>query len=118
VAGTKKIGNSLAATGFPYDVFERAGEIVRPLERVLSRARALRRDGAASLDLSFVAAGRADAFFESGLKPWDVAGGILLVEVAGGKVSDYRGQGYVLGQSQDILATNFCLHEDYLGLLT
>lgn len=76
---------ALLATGFGYDPATHAGDLAR-VARVMPLARDLRRMGAASLDLAFVAAGRLDGYFERGLQPWDHAAGALLVAEAGGRV--------------------------------
>ena len=81
---------SLIITGFPYDLHEKLDERLSPFNRVMGRARAVRRDGSAALDLSYVAAGRADGFWEAVLKPWDMAAGRLMVEEAGGRVTALR----------------------------
>ncbi len=104
-------------TGFPYDIYERGGEILHPFGRLVTSARTVRRAGSAALDIAYVAAGVADAFWETGLKPWDVAAGLLLLGEAGGRVSDYRGQPYRLGASRDILGSNGLLHETILEYL-
>jgi myo-inositol-1(or 4)-monophosphatase len=109
---------ALVNTGFPYDAHDRARELVAPFERVLGQAQAVRRCGAASLDLAFVAAGRAEGYWETGLKPWDVAAGLLLVAEAGGVVSDFRGAVYELGKSRDILAANAALHPKFVEILS
>ncbi len=75
------------------------------------RTHGVRRDGSAALDLASVAAGRFEGFWEFGLKPWDTAAGILLVEEAGGQVSDFSGQPYRLG-GPVILATNGLIHDE------
>jgi myo-inositol-1(or 4)-monophosphatase len=75
------------------------------------RSHGVRRDGSAALDLASVAAGRFEGFWEFGLKAWDTAAGVLLVQEAGGTVSDLTGQPYKLGGA-DILATNGLIHEE------
>jgi myo-inositol-1(or 4)-monophosphatase len=77
----------------------------------------VRRDGAAALDLCYVAAGRIDGFWESDLNPWDVAAGILMVEEAGGKTTDFRGQSSAIHDRQ-ILATNGHIHEAMMEALS
>jgi len=77
------------ATGFPYTDFSFLQDYLKKLGYVMQNSRGLRRLGAAAIDLAYVAAGRFDGFFEYGLNPWDVAGGILLVEEAGGVVRDF-----------------------------
>ena len=76
----------------------------------------IRRFGAASLDLAWVAAGRFDGFWESGLKPWDTAAGVLLVREAGGFASDYRGRSAPIHDAQ-VLAANDALHSKLHKLL-
>jgi myo-inositol-1(or 4)-monophosphatase len=75
----------------------------------------VRRDGSAALDLASVACGRFEGFWEFGLKAWDTAAGVLLVEEAGGKVTDLAGQPYRLG-GPVILATNGLIHEEMLSV--
>jgi myo-inositol-1(or 4)-monophosphatase len=83
--------DSMLVTGFPYDVHGRVDEIVGLFADFIGQARAVRRLGSAALDLSYVAAGRMDGFWESDLKPWDIAGGALLVVEAGGTATDLDG---------------------------
>ena len=77
---------------------------------------ALRRDGAAALDLCYVAAGRADGFWERPLQPWDMAAGALLVREAGGRVTSFRG-GPPDIYSAEIVATNGAIHDDLLAAI-
>ena len=116
VSGADSLERSLVATGFPY-IFENRHELLMArLDRVLPRAQGVRRCGAAAIDLAFVAAGRFDAYYEGWLAPWDSAAGWLLVEEAGGKVSDLSGGAYHL-RSQHILATNGLVHKTFTDLL-
>jgi len=108
-----KIGavkNSLLCTGFPNHKRESHPNIYYYWDFTL-RSHGVRRDGSAALDLAYVAAGRFDGFWEFGLKPWDTAAGIVLVEEAGGSVSDLGGQPYTLG-GRTILASNGLIHEE------
>jgi len=92
VTEVDELSGSLLATGFPYH--RRKGDLgldLGILEYFLERAQGLRRGGSAALDLSYVACGRLDGFWEEHLKPWDMAAGALLVKEAGGVVSDIRG---------------------------
>jgi myo-inositol-1(or 4)-monophosphatase len=89
VSTTSTLIAALLCTGFPYTVQEDRGPQVRLFEAFLRRARAVRRLGSAALDLSYVAAGRLDGFWEDRLHAWDVAAGGLIVEEAGGRVTDY-----------------------------
>jgi myo-inositol-1(or 4)-monophosphatase len=76
----------------------------------------VRRDGSAALDLAYVACGRFDGFWEEGLRPWDVAAGVLLVEEAGGRVSYYDGTPFNIYQPP-ILASNGLTHEAMMRVL-
>jgi myo-inositol-1(or 4)-monophosphatase len=109
---------AMLATGFPYDM--RAGDPERnnlgPFSRFVVRAQAVRRAGSAALAIAKVAVGRTDGFWERGLHAWDMAAGALLVEEAGGLVSDYEGLPLVL-EKGEIVATNGRLHDVMLGVL-
>jgi len=108
------LGKALVATGFGYDadVRRRQGSIVA---RVLPQVRDIRRCGSAALDLAWVAAGRYDGYFESGINPWDVEAGILLVREAGGQVT--RLDGIADDGRPAVVATNAPLHEPLRRLL-
>ena len=100
VSDTADLQQSLLATGFPYTKVEQGRDfrwVLRSMENLLPHTQDIRRLGAASVDLCYVANGIFDGFYECNLKPWDVAAGILLVEEAGGRVSDWRGEPYRLG---------------------
>jgi myo-inositol-1(or 4)-monophosphatase len=99
-----KLRNSLLCTGFPNHNRHSHPNIHYYWDFTL-RSHGVRRDGSAALDLAAVAAGRFDGFWEFGLKPWDTAAGVVIVEEAGGTVTDLDGQPYVLG-GKSILATN------------
>lgn len=107
---------SLVATGFPYDIHPYLPEITHQIKTLLPKVRDIRRMGAAAVDLAYLACGRVDAFYEKELQPWDTAAGWLLVEEAGGKVSDYSGAPYS-PFTKEIVATNGSLHEDLLKQL-
>ena len=115
VSMTPNLASALLCTGFPYDVRER-GEFARHFANFIMNAQGVRRDGAAALDLAYVAAGRFDGFWEEGLKPWDVAAGALLIEEAGGKVSDYHA-GALDIFTPPILASNGLIHEQMMRVL-
>ena len=102
---------SMLVTGFPYDVHKRIPEIIGLFGEFVGRARAVRRLGSAALDLCYVAAGRMDGFWEQDLKPWDIAAGALIVEEAGGKVTDFEGAPFSSRRHQ-LLATNGRIHQD------
>jgi len=103
------LGKSLLATGFPYDIRTSAVNNVDHWKRFLVRAQAIRRCGSAAMDLCYVACGRFDGFWELKLKPWDVAAGALIVSVAGGRVTDFRGREHRL-DVPETLATNGRIH--------
>jgi myo-inositol-1(or 4)-monophosphatase len=107
---------SMLVTGFPYDVHNRIPEIVGLFGEFVGTARAVRRLGSAALDLCYVAAGRMDGFWEQYLKPWDVAGAAIIVEEAGGKVTDFTGAPFSSRRHQ-VLATNGKIHSDMLKII-
>jgi len=115
VTGRRELLGSLLATGFPYDV-AKDPESLTYFARALRRGLLVRRPGAAALDLAYVAAGRLEGFWEVKLNPWDVAAGWLLVEEAGGRVTDLAGGPYRLG-SRYIVATNGLIHGALLEAL-
>ena len=116
VSAARSLVDAVLVTGFPYDVHGRVDEIVGLFARFVGRARAVRRLGSAAINLCYVAAGRMDGFWESGLKPWDVAAGVLIVEEAGGRVTHMDGTPF---ESRDghVLATNALLHEAMLEVI-
>jgi myo-inositol-1(or 4)-monophosphatase len=116
VAGRSSLREALIATGIPFLGREGHERFLAELAPLMAATSGVRRFGAASLDLAYVAAGRFDGFWERGLSPWDVAGGTLLVREAGGHVSDLAGRSNVL-ESSDILAANDSLHPVLLKLL-
>jgi myo-inositol-1(or 4)-monophosphatase len=110
------LARGLLVTGFPYDLKDDISANLRFFTRFMSEARAIRRDGSAALDLAYVAAGRFDGFWEEKLNPWDMAAGALLVEEAGGRVSDFVGDPFnCYGES--IVASNDHLHGAMLHVL-
>ena len=116
VSEESTLSRSLVATGFPYDVHEYPDEVIDALKAMITRAQGIRRAGAAAIDLAYVACGRFDGFWEKKLKPWDTAAGILLVEEAGGKVSDYSGKGYN-PFIPEIVASNGHIHREMITVL-
>jgi len=114
VSKIETLSTSLLCTGFP--VHKRlANPNIHYHWDFTLRSHGVRRDGSAALDLACVAAGRFDGFWEFGLQKWDTAAGKLLLEEAGGKVSDFAGQPYSLG-GPVILATNGLIHEEMRGI--
>jgi myo-inositol-1(or 4)-monophosphatase len=109
-------GRALVATGFAYDVHRSADDNLASFENVVKRARGIRRDGSAALDLCYVAAARLDAYWENKLHPWDVAAGFLVLEEAGGRVSDAAGNP-ADRSGAEVVATNGHLHRALLESL-
>ncbi len=116
VSSTARLVDAMLVTGFPYDVHSRIEEIVGLFARFVGRARAVRRLGSAAIDLCYIAAGRMDGFWERDLKPWDIAGGALIVEEAGGRITNMDGRPFQ-SRGRDVLATNGLLHDDMLHVI-
>jgi myo-inositol-1(or 4)-monophosphatase len=91
VSRRPKLQDALIGTGFPYRVFDHVDAYLAIFKELMQKCSGLRRPGAASLDLAYVAAGRLDGFWEFGLAPWDMAAGTLLISEAGGLVGDLNG---------------------------
>jgi myo-inositol-1(or 4)-monophosphatase len=117
VSPERSLADALGCTGFPYDVREKPEETLRFFAPLLPRMRGVRRLGSAALDLAYVACGRLDLFWEVKLHPWDVAAGILVVEEAGGRVTDFAG-GPVEPDPIEIAASNGALHDALLAELS
>ncbi len=116
VSSVDSLDEALFLTGFAYDRRERPDFYLARVRRALVAGQGLRRCGAATHDFLHIACGRADVYWEYNLGPWDVAAGVLLVEEAGGKVTDLRGLPVEVGRPE-ILATNARLHDAALDLL-
>jgi myo-inositol-1(or 4)-monophosphatase len=118
VSDTDAFADAFLATGFPYRRFEHTEQYLDVLGGLLRAARSVRRHGAAAVDLARVACGRFDGFFETGLSPWDVAAGLLLVREAGGRVTDYRDDGGLTPLfDRQLCATNGPVHAPLLDHL-
>lgn len=116
VSTTAHLEQALLATGFPYD---RKTSPVNNYDHFVNfqqAARACRRTGAASLDLAYTAAGRLDGFWEMKLKPWDMAAGVLIVQEAGGRVTDFDLEPLNI-HGQECLASNGLIHDAMRGIL-
>jgi myo-inositol-1(or 4)-monophosphatase len=108
--------SSVLVTGFPYDIAENPGNLMRHFEGFLMEARGLRRLGSAAIDLAYVAHGRFDGYYEGHLNAWDMAAGVLLVREAGGRVTDFAGKPIDIRQ-KTIVASNGVIHEAMLAVL-
>jgi myo-inositol-1(or 4)-monophosphatase len=114
VSDRQTVDDSLIATGFPYIAFDRIDAFMKTLVLFMKKSHGIRRLGSAATDLAYVACGRFEAFYEYNLKPWDVAAGVIIVQEAGGKVSDFTGgTNYLFGQ--EIIATNHHIFDEFLN---
>jgi myo-inositol-1(or 4)-monophosphatase len=113
VSKTTRLTNALVATGFPSRSRHKSPNI-HFYHQITLRTHGVRRAGSAALDLCSIAAGRYDAYWEFNLNAWDTAAGILIVQEAGGQVTDYRG-GPCKVEDRDVLATNGLLHEEMMS---
>ncbi len=116
VSKVANLAECLSGTGFPSHKRHQNPNIYF-YHQITLKTHGVRRAGAAALDLASVASGRLDAFWEFNLNPWDTAAGVLLVEEAGGKVTDMHGGEWQL-DSRETLATNGLLHEDFVSLMS
>jgi len=113
VSKQKQLHGSLLGTGFPFREGARMDQYLETLKVFFAVTAGVRRAGAAALDLAYVACGRLDGFWESGLKPWDMAAGILLIEEAGGLVGDFKGGDSYLA-SGAIVAGNPAVYKEMI----
>ena len=112
VSKTKKLCASLLITGFPYDKKSKASNFYN-FQNITLMSHGVRRDGAAALDLCYIASGKADGFWETKLSPWDVAAGVLILKEAGGKITDFKGNKFNVWENK-IVATNGLIHKELL----
>jgi len=116
VSQIKSLKDSLLATGFPYYDYGRLDEYIVLFKHLMEYTHGLRRLGSAAVDLAYTACGRFEGFYEYGLSPWDVAAGVLIVQEAGGKVSDFSGSDdYIFGN--ELVATNPFINDELLEVI-
>lgn len=113
---TRSLAHSLLLTGFPYDRKKYADLYLSYVKAFMHRIQGIRREGAAALDLCWVACGRVDGYWEWRLKPWDCAAGKIIVEEAGGRLSDFWGKTYSI-YGQQTLASNGRIHREMLQVM-
>lgn len=113
VSIASKTSDALIATGFPYYNFEKLESYIASMRHLMFHSHGLRRLGSAATDLAYVAAGRFEAFYEQGLKPWDVAAGVIILRQAGGKVSDFNGSDKFLFNGEMVAANSAYFDEFY-----
>ncbi|MFC1855870.1 inositol monophosphatase family protein [Thermodesulfobacteriota bacterium] len=116
VSNTSDLSNSLLSTGFPYDIRESKDNNFDHFKKFALTAQAIRRDGAAALDLCYLACGRFDGFWELKLKPWDLAAGTLIVKEAGGRVTNFNNEELDI-YNDDVLASNNSIHDEMITIL-
>ena len=116
VSGVDDLMQSLLSTGFPYDIKTSTFTNLDHWANFAMNAQALRRDGAAAIDLCYVACGRFDGFWELNLSPWDTAAGALIVTEAGGRVTDFGGNKFSNYERQ-VLASNGLIHDRMIEVL-
>ncbi len=114
VSPAAKLSDSLLATGFPYYDYHRMNEYMELFKYFMQHTHGLRRLGSAATDLTYVACGRFEGFYEYSLQPWDVAAGAFIVQQAGGKVTDFSGgENYIFGK--EIVAGNAACFDEFLN---
>ncbi len=116
VSRTAELGHAILATGFPYDIRDSECDNLDHFARFAKSARAIRRMGAAALDLAWTAAGRFDGFWEMKLSPWDFAAATILCQEAGATVTDFDGSPFTLSRGQAV-AANPVLHPQLLAVI-
>jgi len=117
VSSSSTLIASLLVTGFPYDISVNPDHAIDHFVHFLTKGGGIRRLGSAALDLAYIASGRFDGFWEVNLNPWDMAAGVLLVEEAGGKVTNFLGNPTNIYTKQ-VLATNGKIHDQMVSVLS
>jgi len=117
VSPTQHLCEALLVTGFAYSVRTDAKNNLNHFSNFVMKAQGVRRMGSAALDLCYVASGRFDGFWELNLRPWDTAAGVLILTEAGGAVTDFSGNSFLMDKPE-ILATNGKIHSAMVALLS
>jgi myo-inositol-1(or 4)-monophosphatase len=117
VSPAERLSDSLVATGFPYNDFDRIEPYMNCLSYLCQHTHGIRRLGSAAIDLAYVACGRFEVFYEYGLHPWDIAAGTLIVREAGGRVSDFSGNEKNL-TGEEFIAGNSNVFPEILGIVS
>jgi myo-inositol-1(or 4)-monophosphatase len=113
---TGRLSDALIMTGFPYGVREKMDAVMEQFRAFMFESQGVRRGGSAALDLCYNALGRVDGFWEVDLHPWDTAAGVVIVEEAGGRVTDFSGGPFSVYGKQ-IVASNGHIHDEMLAVL-
>ncbi|MBI5882630.1 MAG: hypothetical protein HZB91_05950 [Elusimicrobia bacterium] len=119
VSRTARLSEALLITGFPYDRADRSAYYTGFYAEFLEICHDIRRSGSAARDMAWVAAGRADGFWEFGLSPWDAAAGLLLIQESGGRVTDFLGKDWKDHREygRQTLATNGLIHGQMMKVI-
>lgn len=113
VSSAQNINESLLATGFPYYDFEKQQAYIKLFTELMQKSEGLRRMGSAAIDLAYTAAGRFDGYYEYNLNSWDMAGGAIIVQNAGGVVTDFTGENHFL-EKRELICGNPAVHAELL----
>lgn len=116
VSKNSNFNTSFLVTGFPYNVNENPNDCLGDFMKIISKGIPVRRLGSAAVDLAYVACGRFDAFWEVSLNPWDVAAGALLVAEAGGSVTNYKNEQFLVNDNS-LIASNGLIHNDIIKII-
>lgn len=116
VSQTAQLEAALMVTGFAYDIRDTPNNNLDHFARFALRAQGVRRTGSAALDLCYVSAGRFDGFWEMKLSPWDMAGGVVILREAGGRITDFHGHEHSIYQPE-VVASNGLIHEEMLAVI-
>jgi len=116
VSDVSRLSQGLLLTGFPYDFREKVERALNLFRSMLVASQAVRRAGSAALDLCYIACGRSDGFWELELSPWDTAAGLVIVEEAGGRVSDFDGGPFSI-YAREILSSNGSIHAEMMSAI-
>ena len=116
VSSNDKVNHSVLVTGFPYNIYDNPENALEKFSALTRRARAIRRLGSAALDMCYVAKGVFDGFWELYLHPWDICAGMLIVEEAGGIVTDFNGSEIDI-YAKRILASNKTIHKNLMEII-
>ena len=117
ISTTPELDKSLLATGFPYDRREHADYYLAFFKEFMVRCQGIRRAGSAALDLCYLACGRIDGFWELKLRPWDTAAAALIVQAAGGKLTDFSGNPFSI-RGTETLGSNGRIHDEMISVLS
>jgi myo-inositol-1(or 4)-monophosphatase len=117
VSDCGELNKSILVTGFPYNVHINPDHTMTHFNELVNRGIPIRRLGSAAVDMAYVANGRFDGFWEVGLSPWDVAAGCIIIQEAGGSVTNYKGEPFSLADNT-LLCTNGMIHQEFVEFLS